>query len=121
MGKKSAAAKKASEKRERELSAQRDERSEGISPPILDLNKSPGTNHPANGDPPPYVEVEICNVRRQIVTGIENARLHNFRGTYGICENCGEDIPEARLKAVPGATKCVGCKTLAEEEAAGKT
>ena len=30
-------------------------------------------------------------------------------GTYGVCENCGEDIGEARLKVVPEATRCVNC------------
>lgn len=30
-------------------------------------------------------------------------------GTYGICENCGEDIGEARLQVVPEATRCVNC------------
>ena len=30
-------------------------------------------------------------------------------GTYGVCENCGEDIGEARLQVVPEATRCVNC------------
>ena len=30
-------------------------------------------------------------------------------GTYGVCENCGEEIGEARLKVVPEATRCVNC------------
>ena len=30
-------------------------------------------------------------------------------GTYGSCEDCGEDIGAARLKAVPEATRCVAC------------
>jgi len=30
-------------------------------------------------------------------------------GTYGICESCGEEIGEARLSAVPEATRCVDC------------
>ena len=30
-------------------------------------------------------------------------------GTYGVCENCGEDIGEARLQVVPEATRCVSC------------
>jgi phage/conjugal plasmid C-4 type zinc finger TraR family protein len=28
----------------------------------------------------------------------------------GICEECGEKIPEARLKAVPNANCCVRCQ-----------
>ena len=30
-------------------------------------------------------------------------------GSYGICESCGEDIGEARLRAIPEATRCVEC------------
>jgi DnaK suppressor protein len=32
------------------------------------------------------------------------------RGDYGVCANCGEDIPLIRLKAVPFATYCVDCQ-----------
>jgi RNA polymerase-binding transcription factor DksA len=30
-------------------------------------------------------------------------------GAYGICERCGEPIPEARLEARPTARTCVTC------------
>ncbi len=33
---------------------------------------------------------------------------------YGICEDCGEPIPEKRLQAIPHATKCVACQAEAE-------
>lgn len=29
---------------------------------------------------------------------------------FGICENCGEEIPRERLKANPAATTCLKCK-----------
>src|SRR5210317_2335028 len=32
-------------------------------------------------------------------------RIEN--GTYGSCDNCGEDIGQARLEAMPEATRCV--------------
>jgi RNA polymerase-binding transcription factor DksA len=32
-------------------------------------------------------------------------RLHE--GTYGVCEVCGEPIPDGRLEARPWATRCV--------------
>ena len=35
------------------------------------------------------------------------------------CERCGGAIPVARLRALPGATTCVGCATKAESEARG--
>jgi RNA polymerase-binding transcription factor DksA len=30
-------------------------------------------------------------------------------GSYGICVNCGEEISEARLEAVPHAARCRNC------------
>jgi RNA polymerase-binding protein DksA len=30
-------------------------------------------------------------------------------GTYGECVNCGEDIAQKRLEAVPHAARCVRC------------
>jgi len=37
-------------------------------------------------------------------------------GTYGICEECGEEISEKRLMARPVTTLCVDCKTSQEED-----
>lgn len=36
-------------------------------------------------------------------------------GSYGICPDCGNQIPEERLIAVPTATRCVPCKEKAEK------
>jgi YteA family regulatory protein len=35
-------------------------------------------------------------------------RIEN--GTYGTCTNCGEQIPEERLEALPWATLCIECQ-----------
>jgi DnaK suppressor protein len=32
------------------------------------------------------------------------------KGTYGICENCGERIDPARLEILPQATLCLKCQ-----------
>jgi DnaK suppressor protein len=32
------------------------------------------------------------------------------RGLYGICEECGDEIPLERLEALPFATRCVDCQ-----------
>ncbi len=37
-------------------------------------------------------------------------------GTYGICADCGEDIPKKRLQVVPGATRCVACQELHDRD-----
>lgn len=38
------------------------------------------------------------------------------RGTYGICERCGQPIDPARLEVVPETTLCLNCKMIAERE-----
>ena len=38
-------------------------------------------------------------------------------GTYGICDECGEWIGDARLTAVPATTTCIECASLAERHA----
>ena len=51
--------------------------------------------------------VEQLRVRRSdILDALEKIEA----GTYGKCENCGQDIPAERLEAVPAATLCVACK-----------
>lgn len=32
-------------------------------------------------------------------------------GTYGICVDCGEKIPDKRLESVPTALRCMPCET----------
>lgn len=40
-----------------------------------------------------------------------------YKSDDGICISCGEDIPEARLKALPGTGLCVDCANEKEEAA----
>jgi DnaK suppressor protein len=37
------------------------------------------------------------------------------RGVYGVCEECGDKIGLARLKARPVTTLCIACKSAQEE------
>jgi RNA polymerase-binding transcription factor DksA len=36
-------------------------------------------------------------------------------GSYGRCEECGEQIPKTRLEAIPYAARCVRCASQEEE------
>lgn len=40
---------------------------------------------------------------------IQSALERISADTYGICDSCGEDISEQRLKVLPQATSCVNC------------
>lgn len=43
------------------------------------------------------------------VTRLRAALQRMEDGTYGECEDCGEDIPDGRLKLDLAATRCVFC------------
>ena len=48
---------------------------------------------------------------RGAVLEIDRALAKIDTGTYGVCEQCGQPIPHARLKALPYAALCVACKS----------
>ncbi|MDQ6615447.1 MAG: TraR/DksA C4-type zinc finger protein [Actinomycetota bacterium] len=48
---------------------------------------------------------------RGAVVEIDRALAKIDAGHYGVCEQCGQPIPQARLKALPYAALCVGCKS----------
>jgi len=48
---------------------------------------------------------------RGAVVEIDRALAKIDTGHYGTCEQCGQPIPQARLKALPYAALCVGCKS----------
>ena len=52
---------------------------------------------------------------RAVLRQIDDALDRIDDGTFGLCEDCGEEIGEARLKAIPYATLCVECKAKEEE------
>jgi DnaK suppressor protein len=47
---------------------------------------------------------------REKLRNIDEALLRIEEGEYGICEECGCDIPLGRLKVMPFAHYCVRCK-----------
>ena len=53
-----------------------------------------------------------------LVRKIEQALEKIENGTFGICEDCEEDIPEGRLKARPVTTLCIACKRKQEADEA---
>jgi DnaK suppressor protein len=52
---------------------------------------------------------------RQLISEIHEALARVKDGEYGICQECGEEIGLARLRAQPTATLCVHCKSLLED------
>ncbi len=53
---------------------------------------------------------------RKLIKKIQDALQRLEDGTYGICEECGDDISTARLKARPVTKLCIACKSKQETE-----
>ncbi len=54
---------------------------------------------------------------RDKLQAIENALERIEEGEYGICEDCEEEIAQARLEALPFTRLCVACQEEREKEA----
>ncbi len=51
---------------------------------------------------------------------VEHALIKFEKGTYGLCDNCGQKIDPARLEALPEASLCMKCKAQQTKNAKGK-
>lgn len=58
----------------------------------------------------------VKGLRTVELAGINDAFDKLFDGTYGVCEECGKRIPEARLRLVPAVSLCVGCQRRIERQ-----
>jgi len=59
-------------------------------------------------------EAAIEANREQMLEAIDEALSRIDRGTYGRCEDCGNDIPDDRLELLPFASRCVECEEKRE-------
>ncbi len=61
-------------------------------------------------------ELRIRDRERKLIKKIKEALQRIEDGTFGICEECGEEISEERLMARPVTTLCIKCKEKQERE-----
>lgn len=55
-------------------------------------------------------DLALRNNAEQLLAQVTDALIHFEAGTYGICEQCREEIDPARLKALPYVTHCLRCQ-----------
>jgi DnaK suppressor protein len=55
------------------------------------------------------MRLALVRQRKDELARLENALNMVASGKYGVCNGCGEDIPDNRLEAVPDAQMCVPC------------
>ncbi len=53
---------------------------------------------------------------KEKLLAIDEALEKVREGTYGVCEECGDEIGGGRLKAMPLAKSCVNCQSQMEKE-----
>jgi CBS domain-containing protein len=51
--------------------------------------------------------LEAAKARR--LAALDHALERAAQGRFGVCDHCGERIPVARLRALPGSTSCIRC------------
>jgi DnaK suppressor protein len=61
-------------------------------------------------------ELRIRDRERKLINKIREALERLDEGEFGVCESCGEEIGEARLRARPVTTLCIECKTEQERQ-----
>ena len=57
---------------------------------------------------------------RDHLAEVEHTLQKFEKGTYGLCDNCGQPIDPARLEALPQASQCLKCKAQQAKNAKGK-
>ena len=92
-----------------ELKAQADSLALEHEPGDVQFDEEGGEGGTANIDR--ELDIMLSSQARAAVEEIDRALAKIDAGTYGRCERCGNDIPEARLEALPHASLCVACKS----------
>jgi DnaK suppressor protein len=60
------------------------------------------------------IELALIQMKSETLNKIHEALRRLDEGTYGNCFECGEEIAEARLRALPFAVRCKDCEEARE-------
>lgn len=61
-------------------------------------------------------DTSLQEVERRELIAIEKALAKMATGNFGICEDCGEEIPSRRLMVLPEARLCANCQAIEEHQ-----
>ena len=89
----------------------RDVRAEGTGDPgqgVLDAAES------SELDSQDEIEFALIQMKAETLHKIDEALHRLEEGTYGYCFECGEEISEKRLRALPFAVRCKDCEEARE-------
>jgi DnaK suppressor protein len=60
------------------------------------------------------IEFALIQMKSETLNKVDAALRRLEEGTYGDCFECGEEISEARLRALPFAVRCKDCEEARE-------
>ena len=63
------------------------------------------------------IELALIQMKAETLNKINEALARLETGRYGFCFECGEEITEARLRALPFAVRCKDCEEARENAA----
>lgn len=61
------------------------------------------------------ISSQLAEVESRELKNIEYALERMREGAYGVCQQCSDNIPLARLQALPYAVSCIRCQREAEK------
>jgi len=104
------------EERRREMVSEvqekiRDVRTEASGTPVngvLDAAES------SDADIQEDIELALIQMKAETLSKIDEALNRLEKGTFGFCTECGEEISERRLRALPFALRCKDCEEARE-------
>jgi DnaK suppressor protein len=88
----------------------RDVRAEGMDKPHEVLDQGETSDVDIQED----IEFALIQMKAETLNKIDEALSRLEEGTYGHCFECGEEIAEARLRALPFAVRCKDCEEARE-------
>jgi len=60
------------------------------------------------------IELALIQMKAETLNKIDEALARLEHGTFGFCHECGEEISERRLRALPFALRCKDCEEARE-------
>ena len=66
------------------------------------------------------LDATLLEMSSHALRKIEDALSRLDAGSFGICAECQDEIPETRIKALPFAECCVACQDLRERQRAAQ-
>ena len=61
------------------------------------------------------IRFALIGMKAEMITRIDRALERLDEGNYGTCDDCGNDIAESRLRALPFAERCRRCEERRED------